>query len=150
MPGLSCWGRIPLCWKGISIKTGHDTGNGHVHWSREQILENDKGNAIMQVTELKYSSTNTYLIAGSDGLLLFDTGWAGTFPDFCRAMGEKGIPVQEISYILISHFHPDHCGIAQEIADCGPIIAVMDVQKEFVHAADSILQCEPGKRFLSD
>jgi len=101
----------------------------------------------MQVTELKYSSTNTYLISGREGLLLFDTGWAGTFRGFCREMGEKGIAVQDISYILISHFHPDHCGIAQEIADCGAVIAVMDVQKECIHAADSVLMRDKGKIF---
>ena len=101
----------------------------------------------MQITELKYSSTNTYLIAGRNGLLLFDTGWAGTFRAFCREMGEKGIPVQDISYILISHFHPDHCGIAQEIADCGAAIAVMDVQRDFIHAADGIFARDPGKAF---
>ena len=101
----------------------------------------------MHVTELKYSSTNTYLITGREGLLLFDTGWAGTFERFCREMGEKGIAVQDISYILISHFHPDHCGIAQEIADCGAVIAVMDVQKEFIHAADSVLMRDRGKSF---
>jgi len=99
------------------------------------------------VKELYYSSTNTNLIGGTKGLLLFDTGWAGTFRAFCRAMGEIGIPVQQISCILISHYHPDHCGIAQEIADCGPVIAVMDVQREFVHSADAVLMREPEKGF---
>ena len=99
----------------------------------------------MQILELNYTSTNTYLIRGRIGLLLFDTGWAGTFRDFCREMGEKGIPVQDISYILISHYHPDHCGIAQEIADCGARIAVMDLQAEYVHAADSVFRREPDK-----
>ncbi|MBP3901825.1 MAG: MBL fold metallo-hydrolase [Blautia sp.] len=101
----------------------------------------------MQIIELKYSSTNTYIIEGTNGLLLFDTGWAGTFRAFCREMGEKGIPVQKISYILISHFHPDHCGIAQEIADCGAVIAVPDVQHDFIHSADRIFEREPEKRF---
>ena len=91
---------------------------------------------------LKYSNTNTYLIEGKRGKVLFDTGWAGTFPAFCRAMGEIGIPVQSIDYILISHFHPDHCGIAQEIADLGPKIAIMDIQKEYVHLADPIFEKE--------
>ena len=99
------------------------------------------------ITELHYSSTNTYLIHGTKGILLFDTGWAGTFRAFCREMWEHGIPVQKISYILISHFHPDHCGIAQEIADCGPVIAVMDAQKAFVHAADAVLMRDPEKWF---
>ena len=90
------------------------------------------------IHELRYSNTNTYLIRGEKGSLLFDTGWAGTFPAFCRAMGEIRVPVQDIDYILISHFHPDHMGIAQEIADLGPIIAAADLQREFIHAADGV------------
>ncbi|MCR5118945.1 MAG: MBL fold metallo-hydrolase [Lachnospiraceae bacterium] len=92
----------------------------------------------MHIHELKYSNTNTYLIEGDKGRLLFDTGWAGTFPAFCRLMGDLHIPVQDIDYILISHFHPDHMGIAQDIADLGARIAVADIQQAFVHSADSI------------
>ena len=55
----------------------------------------------MTIHELKYSNTNTYLIEGDKGKLLFDTGWAGTFPAFCKAMGELHIPVQDIDHILI-------------------------------------------------
>ncbi len=94
---------------------------------------------MAKIHELKYSNTNTYLIRGEKGTLLFDTGWAGTFPLFCRAMGEIGVPVQSIDYILISHFHPDHMGIAQEIADLGPVIVVPEAQKEFIHSADEVL-----------
>ena len=99
------------------------------------------------VTELMYSTTNTFLIRGANGLLLFDTGWAGTFRKFCREMGEKGIPVQEISYVLISHFHPDHCGIVQEIADCGAMIAVMEPQRNDIHAADRVFLKEGRKDY---
>ena len=69
------------------------------------------------ITELHYSATNTYVIAGKNGSLLWDTGWAGTFPLLCRALGEQDLKLQDIRYLLISHFHPDHMGIAQEIAD---------------------------------
>ena len=67
------------------------------------------------ISEIKYSNTNTYLIRGKNGDLLFDTGWAGTFGAFCKALGEKDLKLQNIKYLLISHFHPDHMGIAQEI-----------------------------------
>ena len=101
----------------------------------------------MKVYELKYSNTNTYLIEGSHGRILWDTGWAGSFPAFCRAMGELGIPVQKVDDILISHFHPDHMGIAQEIASLGPVIVVMDQQKEYLHAADSVFVKEKNTHF---
>ena len=90
------------------------------------------------IYELHYASTNTYLIEGARGRLLFDTGWAGTFDTFCRAMGELRIPVQSIDTILISHYHPDHMGIAQEIADRGAVIAAADVQRSYIHAADDV------------
>ncbi|MBO4696103.1 MAG: MBL fold metallo-hydrolase [Lachnospiraceae bacterium] len=92
----------------------------------------------MKIREVKYSTTNTYLIEGSAGMVLFDTGWAGTTGAFRKAMGEFGIPVQKIDAVMVSHFHPDHMGIAQEIADYGAEIWVADVQKDYVHAADAV------------
>ncbi|MBR4467072.1 MAG: MBL fold metallo-hydrolase, partial [Clostridia bacterium] len=101
----------------------------------------------MKITELHYSVSNNYLIEGRRGHLLFDTGWAGTLPLFLHALGEIHIPVQSIDYILISHFHPDHMGIAEEIADLGPRIAVMDVQRNYIHAADAVFAKEKKSAF---
>lgn len=104
---------------------------------------NIKGNSMIH--ELQYDNTNTYLIFGTKGLLLFDTGWAGTFMKMCKALGEKGIKLQDIDYLLISHFHPDHMGIAGELAKQGVTVVVMESQEEFVHASDHIF--ERDKRF---
>ena len=100
------------------------------------------------VIELKYSSTNTYLIRGTNGSILFDTGWAGSFPQFCRALGEAGAAVQEIRYLFISHFHPDHMGIAQEIAGCGVRIVAADVQRAHIHDADRVFAKEGNRLYL--
>ena len=102
----------------------------------------------MKVRELKYSATNTYLIEGERGKLLFDTGWAGTFPLFCRALGEIKVSLRDIDYILISHYHPDHMGIAQEIAEYGPVIVTADLQIPFIHAADPVFEKEKNPSYL--
>lgn len=99
------------------------------------------------ITELKYSNTNTYLIEGCIGTVLFDTGWTGTFSAFCNTLGDNKKRIQDINYILISHFHPDHMGIAQEIADYGPVIVITDFQKNYVHSSDGILTKDSKKRF---
>ncbi len=103
---------------------------------------------MIVITKLKYSNTNTYLIEGDSGTILFDTGWAGTFPAFCDALGENKKSLQNIDYILISHFHPDHMGIAQEISDCGPSIVIADVQKDFVHSSDVIFARDSRLKFV--
>ena len=99
------------------------------------------------ITELKYSNTNTYLIEGCAGTVLFDTGWAGTFSAFCKALGDNKKRIQDINYILISHFHPDHMGIAQEIADYGPVIVITGFQKNYVHSSDDIFAKDSKIRF---
>lgn len=101
----------------------------------------------MNVYELHYSKTNTYLIEGASGFLLFDTGWAGTFFDFCRALGDLKIAAADIKYLLISHFHPDHYGIAQNIADLGTLILLPEPQKNFVHSSDELLKRDMGSAF---
>ena len=101
-----------------------------------------------KITTLKYSNTNTYLIEGEKGTVLFDTGWAGTFPMFCAELGRCGKQLTSIDYILISHFHPDHYGIAQEIADQGPTILTCDVQKDYLHVSDAIFEKEKRLKFI--
>ena len=102
----------------------------------------------MNITELKYSNTNTYLIQGSKGYLLFDTGWAGTFPAFCKSLGEAGVKLSDIGMILISHYHPDHMGIAGEIMTKGPVLLVCDIQKGFLHSSDHIFEKENRKDYV--
>lgn len=100
------------------------------------------------VRELKYGRTNTYLIKGSGKYLLFDTDWAGTFPGFCRELKNQKVRPQEIAYLMISHFHPDHMGIAQNLAELGIKILVFDVQKAYVHHADAIFEKEQNNDFI--
>ena len=100
------------------------------------------------IKEIKYGTTNTYLIKGRNGSILFDTGWAGTLAAFCHALGEAGEKVQDINYILISHYHPDHMGIAQEIADMGPVICAADIQKDYIHCSDRILAKDKKASFV--
>lgn len=94
------------------------------------------------VIPLRYGNTNTYLIKGDKGYVLFDTAWAGTFNLFCGALKETGAGIGDIRYLLISHFHPDHMGIAQEIASHGVTIVIPDVQKAYIHSSDHIFEKE--------
>ena len=102
----------------------------------------------MRITELHYSATNTYVISGDNGVILFDTGWAGTLQHFFRELGIKGIQLKNIDYLLISHYHPDHMGIAQEIAEQGVKLLVMESQREHLHDADKVFEKDRRSTFL--
>ena len=100
------------------------------------------------ITPIRYDATNTYLISGKNGSVLFDTGWAGTFPLLCKTLGEKKLRLQDINYLLISHFHPDHMGIAQQLAEAGVTIAAPQLQREFLHFSDNIFEKQKNCGFV--
>lgn len=100
------------------------------------------------VIELKYGNTNTYLIKGKEKYTLFDTDWAGTFEKFCQAIKSSGIRTQDIEYLFLSHFHPDHMGIAGQLAELGIKIVVIDIQKDFLHFSDEVFAKEKIKSYV--
>ena len=90
------------------------------------------------LTPIKYGNTNTYLIHGTTGNLLVDTDMAGTLQGFYRAIKAQGIQVSDITYILATHYHPDHMGLVSELMDLGVELVVMDTQLDYVHYSDEI------------
>ena len=76
---------------------------------------------------LKYGNTNCYYIKGKNGSILDDTDWAGTLQAFYKKV--KELNITNIDYLLITHYHPDHMGIAQDIIDNMNVkLLVIDVQ----------------------
>lgn len=94
---------------------------------------------------LKYKNTNCYYIKGKIGSLLIDTDWAGALNDFLTKI--KELNIQKIDYLLITHYHPDHMGIAQDIINMGANLLLIDIQKDFIHGVDHIFQRDKNIKF---
>ena len=88
--------------------------------------------------KLRYGNTNTFYIPGADGGLLLDTDWAGTLQPFFKAIKASGVEMKAIKALLITHYHPDHMGLAGELQQRGVKLLLADVQRPFVHAPDEI------------
>ncbi len=50
-----------------------------------------------------------------------------------RSMALKGRSVKEVSHVLMTHYHIDHAGIAQELKDKGAKLIVMENQKDHLN-----------------
>ena len=87
---------------------------------------------------LRYGNTNTFLIPAARGCLLLDTGYAGSLPAFYRAIRQAGIKVPEITYVLATHYHPDHMGLIPELMKQGVKLLLIDTQMNSVHFSDYI------------
>jgi glyoxylase-like metal-dependent hydrolase (beta-lactamase superfamily II) len=60
---------------------------------------------------------NAYLVEGSEGNMLIDPGW--NTPDaygvITSELKNYGFNLKDITHIVITHIHPDHCGLAGKI-----------------------------------
>lgn len=121
------------------------------------------------VKKLKYGNTNTFLVRGEKGYLLVDTDYAGTMQAFYRAIKKHNVKVRDISYVLATHYHPDHIGLVSELMEQGVKLLVMDTQYSQIHYSDEIfrrdkrfsyepideeqaivISCQSSRKFLED
>ena len=90
------------------------------------------------INRLRYGMTSTFLIPGERGYLLVDTDYAGTMSGFYSAIKQYGIKVSDISYVLATHYHPDHIGLVSELMNQGVKLLVVDTQCPHIHYSDEI------------
>ncbi|MDM7998815.1 MAG: MBL fold metallo-hydrolase [Dehalococcoidia bacterium] len=85
--------------------------------------------------QLDQLAVNAYLIQGDKGWLLIDTGWntSQAFAAMERQLAEIGLTFRNISLILITHFHPDHYGLAGRLVQSsGARVALHRIEKDFI------------------
>ena len=65
---------------------------------------------------------NAYLIEGTEGWLMIDTGWftPDAFGALETGIKDLGLTLTDISTIIITHMHPDHYGLAGKIKQLSP------------------------------
>ncbi len=95
------------------------------------------------LTRLRYGNTNTFLLSGDKGSILIDTDYAGTIKAFYKSIKGLGIRISDITYILATHYHPDHMGLISELMESGVKLILMESQKDSVHYSDGIFAKEP-------
>ena len=63
------------------------------------------------------AATLCYLVKMPEGWLMVDSGFNHdySFDSLCRQLDSLGISLEDIRWLLITHFHPDHMGLAGRI-----------------------------------
>ncbi len=100
------------------------------------------------VNKLKYGNTNTFFIHGISGNLLVDTDYAGTLPAFYRAIKEQNIRINDITYVLATHYHPDHIGLISELMKLGVKLLLIDTQIKYIHFSDEIFSRDAHIKYV--
>jgi glyoxylase-like metal-dependent hydrolase (beta-lactamase superfamily II) len=83
---------------------------------------------MLNIVNVGYDSTNYYVIETDQAKLLIDIGWPGTLPKLLHVLKRIGIPFSEITHLLVTHYHPDHAGLTQELKQKGVKLIVLENQ----------------------
>lgn len=69
----------------------------------------------MNLIPLKLSLTNCFLIKAEDHYVLIEVGDEDDWDLFRRRLNEAGVELSQISHIILTHHHNDHCGLLNNI-----------------------------------
>ena len=61
-------------------------------------------------------TVGVFLIAGSSGFSLIETGPGSTLPTVKKAIADLGFDLSNLKQILVTHIHLDHAGAAGQLA----------------------------------
>lgn len=87
---------------------------------------------MVNIVNVGYDSTNYYIIESERGRLLVDVGYPGTLPKLRHAMRRAGVELASVGHLLVTHYHPDHAGLAEELKSLRTKLIVVDLQQRFI------------------
>ncbi|MBO0868968.1 MAG: MBL fold metallo-hydrolase [Micromonosporaceae bacterium] len=79
---------------------------------------------------LDFPVGHAYLLRGSDGLTLIDSGVPGSAPRIAAAIEDLGYHRRDLRRLLLTHHHEDHIGSAAAVAAWGDVTV-------YAHRADA-------------
>lgn len=86
----------------------------------------------MKILNLACKVTNCYLLESSCGWIMIDTDFPDTLHQLMHLLKQHDIKVSDIKFLIVTHFHPDHAGIAQDLKNLGIRLIIHECQVSFV------------------
>jgi len=75
---------------------------------------------------------------------LIDCGWPGTLGKLKHQCKIVGIDLSQIKYLLVTHFHPDHAGLTQELINNGIKLLLIETQVKYAGQMKNIMKKDSG------
>ncbi len=101
----------------------------------------------MNVITLVYKSTNCYLVPYKDGWLMIDAGWPDTFSQLLQLLSQNNISINEVNYLVVTHFHPDHAGLTQILKDLGTTLILHEYQVPYINKLNLLFKKNPKANY---
>jgi glyoxylase-like metal-dependent hydrolase (beta-lactamase superfamily II) len=91
-----------------------------------------------------------YLLETDDGLALFDCGPASCVPALRAALADRGVELDDVQHLLLSHIHLDHAGAAGVLVREHPGLTVHVSEIGLPHVVDPTRLETSARRLYGD
>ncbi len=78
---------------------------------------------------------------------MIDAGWPDTFSQLLQLLSHHKISIHEINYLVITHFHPDHAGLTQNLKDFGTTLLLHEYQAPYINKLNLFYKKNPKANF---
>jgi glyoxylase-like metal-dependent hydrolase (beta-lactamase superfamily II) len=78
---------------------------------------------------------------------MVDTGMPDTFSQLLHQLSQNNISVNEINYLVVTHFHPDHAGLVQMLKDLGTNLILHEYQVPYVNKLNLFFKKNPKANY---
>jgi glyoxylase-like metal-dependent hydrolase (beta-lactamase superfamily II) len=86
----------------------------------------------MEILTLKHKTVQAYIINSNDLCIMVDSGYPESLNLFSKLLTNNNKTFYQIKYLIITHFHPDHAGLVQQLLDYGIHLIIHENQKEYL------------------
>lgn len=87
---------------------------------------------------IKY--VNCYLVKIDDFYIAIDAGWPGYIRGYREVLKTYNIKPEKIKYLIVTHFHPDHAGMVENIKEFGTSFILFEHQAPYIRAMENMLR----------
>jgi metal-dependent hydrolase (beta-lactamase superfamily II) len=94
----------------------------------------------LNIVNVGYDSTNYYVITGGRSMVLVDIGFPGTLPKLRYQCKRMDIPLTDIRWLLCTHYHPDHAGLAQDLRHIGIKLMALESQLSAIPVLRTVMK----------
>ncbi len=94
----------------------------------------------MDIYCIPIKHANCYLVKIDDFYLAIDAGWPGCFHEYLKALKTYNIKPERIKYLIVTHFHPDHAGMAENIKSLGTGFILFEHQIPYIQMMEKMIK----------
>lgn len=100
----------------------------------------------METYPISIKHANCYLVKVDDFYVAIDAGWPGYINKYMEALKTYNIKPESIKYLVVTHFHPDHAGLIEDIKKFGTSFILFEHQVPYIRVMENM--CRNDQSYL--